>query len=234
MVQSDTIYITRADKGGAILILDSTTVLEIIKKELEDTSKYCCLEKDPRPEIKKLLKNTVVSHEEEGLISPGNRFLITGYTDKGGMSQHPDFSISSPYVYPLFKIHKLSKEDIVCKKIPPTRMVTGSTGVPKYRLGVFLDFTLKPVVLQYCGNEYIKDTTHFIQRLYAEKDSFTLPGLVATLDFVPLYPTIRRDLLLLAVRHALQTSEYTEDSINMILDLVSLSIENSVVFFKGI
>ena len=53
-------------------------------------------------------------------------------------------------------------------------------------------------------------------------------------DFVALYPTIRRDLLPLAVRHALQTSEYTEDSINMILDLVSLSIENSVVFFRGI
>ena len=68
-------------------------------------------------------------------------------------------------MYPLFKIHKLTKDEIEQKVIPPTRMVTSGVGGPTFRLGTFLDALLKPVMMKYCGEELAKDSTDLIKDL---------------------------------------------------------------------
>ena len=65
-------------------------------------------------------------------------------------------------MYPLFKIHKLNEKMITEKIIPQTRMVTSGVGGPTYRLGLFIDSLLRPVVSRYFNGELIKDTTEFI------------------------------------------------------------------------
>ena len=122
------------------------------------------------------------------------------------------------------------------KIIPQTRMVTSGVGGPTYRLGLFIDSLLKPVVSRYCNGELIKDTTEFIRGTLESNTNgdFVNYNYVGTLDVDALYPSIKRDLALIAVGHALETSSnYLPQERAMIIDLVKLCLENSVVHYRN-
>ena len=236
-VKSREIYVTKADKGGSILILDAKEVEEIMTSELGDTEKYEPLDKDPRAEIRKTVIQKIETHISSGVLTNVERFYITGKTEKDGYSKQHDFCITKPYMYPLFKIHKLNEEQITQKVIPPVRMVTASVGGPTYRLGIFLNGLLQPVADKYCDGEVIKDTTHFIQVTDSlkEKGYFRDASVYqAVLDIDGLYPNIRRDLALDAIKDALEVSTgYTSEQIVMILDLLKCCLNNSVIHYRG-
>ena len=153
------------------------------------------------------------------------------------MSHGREFVIGRPYMYPLFKYHKLNEEQIQAKVIPPTRMVTSGVGGPTYRLGVFLDTLLKPVVLKYCKNEVVKDSTDFLKELRRCEQSgdSSQMNLVGTLDVDALYPSIRVDIAIRALRDALNTAtSYSEDQIEMVIEMAKLCINNSVICYRGV
>ena len=88
--------------------------------------------------IRSKLNELLESKMELGTIQATERFLITGKTELGGQSHSHNFVACKPYVYPLFKGHRLTEEQLDNKVIPPTRMVTGSVNGPTYRLGQFI------------------------------------------------------------------------------------------------
>ena len=139
-------------------------------------------------------------------------------------------------MYPLFKLHKLTEEQIGMKLVPPTRMVTSGVGGPTYRLGVFLDALLKPVVQMYCQNEIIKDSTDFLTELkkMEENGVSRRMKLIGTLDVDALYPSIRVELAIQALQDALSSvTGFSSDQVQMILGLARLCLENSVVHYRG-
>ena len=121
------------------------------------------------------------------------------------------------------------------KKIPPTRMVTSGVGGPTYRLGVFIDSLLKPVVQQYCHGELIKDSTDFLVEL-KEMESSGLTkrmNLIGTLDVDALYPSIQLNLAIEALTDALNSvTAFSSDQIDMIVSLARYCIEHSVVHYR--
>jgi hypothetical protein len=145
--------------------------------------------------------------------------------------------MTKPHTYPLFKGHKLSSEDFVNKVIPPTRMVTAAINGPTYRLGLFLNHILQPVMDSYCEGEVVQDTTHFIQEMehLNEEGSFSNPrSRIGTLDVDALYPNINRELALQAVEDALSTrTDYPNEVIVTILELTKFCLENSVIHYRG-
>ena len=152
------------------------------------------------------------------------------------MSKAHEFMVGAPYMYPLFKLHKLSENDILMKKIPPTRMVTSGVGGPTYRLGIFLDSLLKPVVQQYCSGELIRDSTDFLIELKAMEESGKTKrmNMIGTLDVDALYPSIQLDLAIKALTDALHSvTAYLDEQVQMILHLARFCIENSVIHFRG-
>ena len=44
--------------------------------------------------------------------------MITGLNKNLNMKHNPEFRAIDPTMYPLFKIHKLSEEQITAKKVP--------------------------------------------------------------------------------------------------------------------
>ena len=190
------IYITKVDKGGCILILDAEEVNKIMEETLNDEEKFEEMQKDPRPEITKRIKALVSSFKNKHLLSSAEVLAICGLTKNGGMSRGHEFVTRKTYMYPLFKLHKLNEDDILMKKIPPTRMVTSGVGGPTYRLGSFLDSLLKPIVQQYCRGEVLRDSTDFLiqlQKMETEGLSRNF-NFVGTLDVDALYPSIRLNL----------------------------------------
>ena len=191
---------------------------------------------DPRAKIKSDIKEHVAHFENEGLLSRNDCFLITGLTENGGMSHSHSFCVRKTHTYPLFKVHKLSEEMLSDKVIPPVRMVTSGVGGPTYRLGIFIDNLLQPVVKKYCDGEVVKDTTSFLSDLMHLEEAGGLQGcnLIGTLDVEALYPSIKTEYVQEAIKHALQTcTGYSVDQINMIVELVNLSINNAVVHYRG-
>ena len=187
--------------------------------------------------FQKKLKATLSEYGRENLLSSDDLFDITGITKKGGMSHGREFVIGRPYMYPLFKYHKLNEEQIQAKVIPPTRMVTSGVGGPTYRLGVFLDTLLKPVVLKYCKNEVVKDSTDFLKELRRCEQSgdSSQMNLVGTLDADALYSSICVDIVIRALRDALNTAtSYSEDQIEMVIEMAKLCINNSVICYRGV
>ena len=232
-------YITRADKGGAILILDATMVDSVIKENLQNTKNYKVLDSDPRADIRQNLISILKSAVTDNIISSTVLHYITGVIDheegKDGYSHSHVFQIAIPYIYPLFKIHKLSLEALYAKTIPPSRMVTGSTNGPTYRLGVYIDSLLKPIAMKYCAPEIIKDTTTFIkfiesQRLPLQSNDWC----IGNMDIVALYPSIPKNMALKSVEHALESAETDLTQKKFILEVVKFSIENSVIRYRDI
>ena len=115
-------------------------------------------------------------------------------------------------------------------------MVTSGVGGPTYRLGVFLDNLLKPVVEKYCRDELVKDSTSFLNQLRSMEKAGEgkKMNLVGTMDVNALYPSIRLDIALKALTHALVfATGYTSEQIDMIVDLAEICIKNSVVCYRG-
>ena len=145
MVKNEKLYFTKVDKGGSIIILDCVAVDRDKRKCLENSSKYEKLKKDPRPEIKEEIGRKVDEMVKQEVITPKDRMYVTGKTVKNGYCHDPAFQVREPYVYPLYKIHKLTSVQIAEKVIPPNRMVTSAVSGPTYRIGVLLYSILKPV-----------------------------------------------------------------------------------------
>ena len=93
---------------------------------LQDGDKFTKLQSGPREEIKLNLKQLLNSFYAYGLLTQDVRFAITGQIKKSEITQNHEFCIGTPvpYIYSLFKIYKLTEEQILEKTIPPTRMVT--------------------------------------------------------------------------------------------------------------
>ena len=145
--------------------MNAEDVDKIMKETLSDPIKFKKLDMDPRDEIKKDIKKKMSEYAEKDLLTKDDLFDVTGITRRGGISHGREFIVGKPHMYPLFKIHKLNKEQISSKVIPPTRMVTSGVGGPTFRLGTFLDTLLKPVVLKYCQNEVVRDSTDSLNEL---------------------------------------------------------------------
>ena len=96
---------------------------------------------------------------------------------------------------------------------------------------------LKPVSEEYCRGELVKDTTEFLQRLKGSSDNgdFSGEGLnLVAMDICALYPNIKIDVALMAVRDALnKNSEYNDKEKDAIISVLSYTLKNSVVHYRG-
>ena len=144
-------YISQADKGGAILLLKPHEVHKIITTELQNTNKFKLLKKDPVKEFEQVLKTTMDNWVKKESMTQKERKAITGYSPpfKSKVkkapqwaltkSLHPAYKIQKPCPVPSFKLHSLSEENISNKVIPPIRFIHSSKFGPTYRLGKWLD-----------------------------------------------------------------------------------------------
>ena len=130
------IFVTKGDKGRATLIMNYEDVEEAIKREILDETKFEKIETTADEHIfavRRKVNELAINLQRDNIISKADKTLITGLSDKNKAKQAPEYRAESPYTYPSFKIHKLTKEDIAEKKIPPARLIHASKNSPLYR-----------------------------------------------------------------------------------------------------
>lgn len=130
--QNQTLFVTKADKGGATLIMNFADVKAAIENELFDTTKFVKLNRNTEQQldhVKNEVKSLTIQLAQRKLISESDKTLIAGLTSNNRPKIAPEYHPEHPYAYPLFKIHKLSNTQLENKVIPPNRLVHASNSV---------------------------------------------------------------------------------------------------------
>ena len=238
-VKAEKVFVTKADKGGATLIMNHTDVQEAIEKELFDQNKFTKLERntdDQLVDVKHKLKSLAINLKRRKLISDDDKTLMTGLTENNHSKLAPEYQPESPYVYPLFKIHKLSRDDINNKKVPPNRLVHASKFSPLYRMEKWCSPHLTKISRAYCKEEFILDKRHLVEIFKDLNSSKKLQNEnihLFTLDVEQLYPNIKPQLASLALNEAFATDKTTDNKTKQALEeLIKFSFDNAYVSYK--
>ena len=235
------IFVTKADKGGATLIMNYDTVIEEINKELFNQDKYEVLEEkaDAHCEtITKNIKKMVIDLSKKKIINDKDKTLITGLNKNNNMKHSPEYRPETPYIYPLFKIHKLDQEQINNKVTPPSRMVNAAKYGPLYRVEKWISPYLTSASQSYCKNEYIQDTPHLTELIKEFNAMEKQPNQqinLFTIDVEKLYPSIKPNLAIEALNDMLNLDESLDDNTKTLIEtFMKFILEEAFVTYQNI
>ncbi|XP_041429012.1 uncharacterized protein LOC121397091 isoform X1 [Xenopus laevis] len=162
------ITIKPSDKGGAIVVMDTTQYIAEIERQLADGEVYKPLSSDPLLGIIRKIKTLLDYMVDRGVITDKLRNYL--------MVRNP----VTPTIYVLPKIHK----DPVC---PPGRPIVAGIDSVFCPLAIMLDKVLSPLIQEVPS--YIRDTGHFLHKLQS-LGNVGEGVILATLDVASLYTSI--------------------------------------------
>ena len=178
----------RADKGGTLVIMNTTEYINMVEKHLGDTNTYQRLESNIDNTIQTKILDLVNEHKP--CFSPQQyRYLV-----------NHDFQHSYFYVLP--KVHKstiilsqqkkLNTSYIQFNNVPEdleSRPIISNINSPTSRLSYFLDNLLKPIVTLIHG--YIKNSVDLLSKIPRTVDKNTV---FLSMDVKSLYTNIDHDI----------------------------------------
>ncbi|XP_069494653.1 uncharacterized protein [Ambystoma mexicanum] len=195
------ITIRPADKGGALVVMDSADYRNECQRQLNDINIYKSLPCNPIRGISNKLKIMLEMAEENEWISEKTKDFLT--------QKFPQ----TPHLYLLPKIHKSLLN-------PPGRPIVAATNSILQPLGIYIDTILQPIIQKH--HTYIKDTTHFLNRL--ANIQLEEHDLLVTIDVNSLYTSIPHCLGKQAVDWLLLQEEEIgacKEWIMMLLDFIA-------------
>ena len=206
------LVITRADKGGAVVLLDTEAYIKEANRQLNDTDCYMKLTIDPTVIHTEKVKHTLHNlKESQGLPKKFAENLIPNST-------------KTPNFYLLPKIHK--------KQTPtPGRPVVNSINSPTSAISKYVDHHLQPIVTQLPS--YVKDTTDFINKLEQIR---TAPKncILVTMDVKSLYTNIPHNEGIEATKKFMSKHNLKPSLITIITTLLTLILTLNNFIFNGI
>ena len=194
----DDIIITKADKGGAVVILDVKDYLAEANRQLENTEFYkkidVNLTETHTDTINKVIQNFATSK------------LLSEQTAKALMVEAP----KTAKFYMLPKVHKEGN---------PGRPIINAIGNPTSSIAEFVDFHLQPIAEK--QRSYVKDTGDFLRKITQMKN---LPkdAILVTMDVASLYTNIPHSEGINAAAHALEKRQNPSVSTRVLLKFLSL------------
>ncbi|KAM4048903.1 uncharacterized protein ACNLHF_019489 [Anomaloglossus baeobatrachus] len=204
------ITIKPADKGGAIVVQNTQDYIDEIKRQLNDTATYQKIPSDPVFKIQQRIQNFLSIHLDKGTIDQTTRTFLT--------KLHP----ITPVFYTLPKIHKSLIN-------PPGRPIVASTESVLSPLSIYLEKILTPLTKN--TRSFILDTNNFLQKI---RDLKQVPSssFLCTWDVSSLYTSIPHHKGIRATKIALHRTSLSQDSIDFILGLLEVVLNENYFLFK--
>ena len=188
----DDIIITKADKGGATVILDVKDYIAEAVRQLNDIHSFEKLDCDPISTYNEIINNAI-----------DNLLKVNELPEKVAQSLKND-KPKTPKFYNLPKIQKPNN---------PGRPVVNTIDSHTSRISKYVDFYLQPLVRQLLS--YIQDTNHSLRKLNIRMDS-NPDSILVTLDVRSLYTNIPNEEGIVAVREAIPMSTCSKISSKVI------------------
>ncbi|XP_066441337.1 uncharacterized protein [Eleutherodactylus coqui] len=206
----DSITIRPADKGGAIIIMDSQYYHQELSTQLSDTLVYEVLTSDPTSTVRSQLKLVLDQARSDGLID--QQLLEFMY---------PEYPILAK-IYTIPKVHK----DI---QRPPGRPIVSGRGSLFNNVSRFLDVILRQHATE--ATSYIKDTSDFLCKL--ERITVREEAILASFDVSSLYTIIQHEVGTAAVEFFLSRSTLPEECVNLVRTLLLMVLSNNFFLYCG-
>jgi hypothetical protein len=232
------IAVVKADKGGAILIVNPKLLEKAVEDKLGNPGLYEHIDVDPTESLHDELFDAWVRGKNSKFVSSSEAARVMGVTEENNKSTSSRFKPGTSYFYPMLKIHKLPKEELVPGVNPPSRLVTAlQDGISK-RSDVFLaDKFLKELEADFC-QDLLKDTNSALKWLdsvnekYSPAEKKHLKSF--TFDFKSLYDNLKPELVKKAVETAMIECrpDWNGEKRKWVLDLIDISLRASIGKFK--
>ena len=232
--KDNSLHITKADKGGAFVVLDNEFYInQMMKEHTSDTATY--------KKIDKYAPHSTMEH----IINFCKMHTPNCQLTKKEISYITKFNYNLPTLYGLPKIHKLDtslfrnmspdKYGYIRFKSPESlkfRPIISSSYAPTSRLSAFIDEILKPLVPEL--HSYCRDTSHFLEKL--ERESNIIGSIrLTSFDIVSLYTSIPHDLGLESIKFWLERQRTLipeRFSDFFILSSIELILKNNYFCFR--
>ena len=203
------ITIKPADKGSAVVVMDTQQYIEEGNRQLKNTNFYKQLQSDPTDSITTEIRNILAEMHENGHI------------DKDTFNYLVPENCSPGRFYMLPKLHK---EGI------PGRPIVSANGHPTEKISEFVDYHLRPFVKALPS--YIQDTTDYLRKM---QNLNPLPSntILATMDVSSLYTNIPQDEGIAACEKVWNTRQNKSPPTECLVKLLTLVLKNNNFVFNG-
>ena len=172
------------------------------------------------PEVMKSVVSLLKELSEKKILMTRDKELICGLNENNNLKLEPEYKAEPPYAYPLFKIHKLSENQIREKKIQSNRLIHASKFGPLYRVEKWCSPYLTDISKAYCRKEFLLDTNDLLKQIDDLNNDKKFKGEnihLFTLDVEKLYPSIQPDKALQSIKESLSKDTKTEQRIKYAL-----------------
>ena len=199
----DDIIVTKADKGGAVVVQDVSNYIKEANRQLQDRSFYEKLDHNPTGEHAALVCNAIDGLKQRELLDHQTAERLKPVDPK------------TPKLYLLPKIHKDKN---------PGRPVVSSVGCHTETISSFCDYHLQPFNKELPS--YVQDTTSFVNKIESLTDEDPREDtILVTMDVRSLYTNIPNNEGLDAVKSFFQARSRPGDGalskvINVFLSLI--------------
>ncbi|XP_069507297.1 uncharacterized protein [Ambystoma mexicanum] len=211
LARDESLTIKPADKGGAIVVMDTDDYTRKCLSLLNEVDTYTKLNGDPIVRIRSLIEEIIEQALDNKWIScKTSEFLI---------NQHP----ITPVFYGLPKIHKNQND-------PPLRPIVAGTDSIFDPLSIYIDRLLQPLIQNI--PTYLKDTTDFLNCIQ-EVRALSPDCILFSMDVCSLYTSIPHVEGIQAVEWLLLNSQATRGDPELIVKFLSLILNNNYFRFQG-
>ena len=212
LTNNNLITIKPADKGGAVVIQNTTDYITECNRQLQDTHFYKPIDKDPTTKNNSLIISTLTEGVKNKDIDPELATLL--------VEKKP----TTARFYTVPKIHKSNN---------PGRPIISGNGCPSEKISIFVDRFLQPLATTL--DSYVKDDMdflHHIDRINRE-NIINSDTLLVTMDVSALYTNIPHHDGTDACRHFLDTRPDQTTSTDFICKLIMLILTLNNFSFNG-
>ena len=206
----DDIIITKADKGGAVVILHVENYIKEAHRQLNDEQCYKRLNSDPTKHHAVKVHEAIDKFRIEGLLTEK---VASGL--KTTNPKTPKFSL-------LPKIHKEGN---------PGRPVIDSMNCHTAEISRYVDYHLQPEVIKL--KSYMKDSSDVINKIKEIEDQVSENDILVSMDVRSLYTNIPNEEGIQAVRESLNASS-TRRPTRIITTFLRLILTLNNFIFNGI
>ena len=217
--RNSSIVIFPADKGGAIVIQNRSTYIEVVEEHLKSRGAngqpiYEQIDADISNVITEKINNAIDEAMENGVIDANTKDGLKVNNPKAGN------------LYCLPKIHKDPNS-----KRPPPRPICNSKGTPTEIISQRIDEQLQPLVKKLPS--YIQDSSDFLRKIEEINETHTLPTntLLCTWDVKSLYTNIPKEGGKEACEYFLHTNKISLYVINTIMKFIELILNCNLFRF---
>ena len=209
--------IKQADKGGAIVLMDTQAYLHEGYRQLNDLNYYKKIEQPIFPQTAIKLKHILLSmHKEHFITSKQLKFFL------GPIKPRPR------RFYMLPKIHK-DRESWPLHNIAPCRPIISDIDSETYRISQYLDSFLQPIANKHPS--YLKNSYDFIDKIKdypINQSTFLVTG-----DITALYTNMKHDRTLSTIQTTLNDFPQPHRPDKYIMQLLELILTTNDFNFNN-